>query len=163
MIYLACVIALRKSVMEESEASLWQYMPLTPLPNAISESRFILESSYQINAQVKSVAASCAFRLQRSCDYACQLKVRAILPLLAKEHGFPQRKDCVQGLFCMWNGPHLLRSSVHISAIQQSSLMLIQTRSSLHLACRLKNTSYVLPTHSHTDGCWQGHIFFFLH
>ncbi len=77
-------------------------MPLTPpLKMPFLKAGLFWKSSYQINAQVKSVAASCAFRLQRSCDYACQLKVRAILPLLAKEHGFPQRKDCVQGLFCM--------------------------------------------------------------
>lgn len=82
------------------------------------------KSSYQIKAQVKSVAASCAFRLLRSCDYARLLKVSAALPLLAKEHGFPQRRDCVRVLFYIWNGPHLLRSSVNISAIQQSSLML---------------------------------------
>ncbi len=94
------------------------------------------KSSYQINAQVKSVAI-CAFRLQRSCDYACQLKARAILSLLAKNMAFHKKILC-SGTFLHVNGPHLVRSSVPISAIQQISLILIQTRPSLHLACRLK-------------------------
>jgi len=115
------------------------------------------KSSYQINARVKSVAASCAFWLEPSCDYNPSTESKGHSAPPCKRTWLSTKKRLRSGTFLhvKWSPP----AKIYSVNIQQSC---IQTRSSLHLACRLKKNASFQTKASQLDAD-RGIFFLILH